>query len=394
MSEKDKQEVSFLELSDEEMMNQMPPEPVKQDLEEKTEDDQDENQGSHDGLQKTAEEEVEEKDEDESGSEKKEDGADEEDEREDEAQGAGTATDAEDSQREEKQEEKKAESTQESQVDYKEQYEALLKPFKANGREMAVKSVDDARTLMQMGANYNKKMAALKPNLKLLKMLENNGLLDEAKLSYLIDLDKKNPDAINKLVKESGLDPVDLDTEKAGDYKPSKYAVDDREVELDAVLDEIQGTDTYNRTLEIVSRVWDGQSKQVIADTPQILKVINDHIQSGVYDLISQEVETERTYGRLQGLSDIEAYRQVGDRLNAEGKFDHLKGSSPQGHQTSPKQVVVPPKPKMGNEDKLREKKRAASSTKPTAASAPKADFNPLALSDAEFEKMVNTQFL
>ena len=38
-------------------------------------------------------------------------------------------------------------------VDYKAEYERLLKPFKANGRDVSVASVDDALSLMQMGAN-------------------------------------------------------------------------------------------------------------------------------------------------------------------------------------------------------------------------------------------------
>jgi hypothetical protein len=158
-------------------------------------------------------------------------------------------------------------------VDYKAEYEKLLTPFKANGREMQVTNVDDAVQLMKMGANYNKKMAALKPNLKLMKLLENNGLLDEGKLSFLIDLDKKNPDAINKLVKDSGIDPLDITADKASGYKPSTYTVDDREIELDTVLEDIQDTPSYNRTLEIVSTKWDGASKQLIGKTPQLLKV-------------------------------------------------------------------------------------------------------------------------
>ena len=63
------------------------------------------------------------------------------------------------------------EKQEESAVDYKTEYERLLAPFKANGRDISVKGVDDAITLMQMGANYNKKMAALKPNLKLLNFI-------------------------------------------------------------------------------------------------------------------------------------------------------------------------------------------------------------------------------
>jgi len=288
-----------------------------------------------------------------------------------------------------------AEEKPETTIDYKAEYERLTAPFKANGRDIQVNSVDDAITLMQMGANYNKKMAALKPNLKLLKLLENNGLLSEEKLSYLIDLEKKNPAAINKLVQDSGLDPMDLDAEKASAYKPNTYAVDDREIELDSVLDEIQGSSAYNRTLEIVSNKWDGQSKQVIANSPQLLKVINDHVERGIYDIISREVESERVFGRLNGLSDIEAYRQVGDAIQARGGFDHLgSGRTPQGQQAPSPKVVVPPKPKQADDDKLREKRRAASSTKPVAPKTTPQDYNPLALSDEEFSKIGLNKFL
>lgn len=284
---------------------------------------------------------------------------------------------------------------EEAAVNFEAEYKRLLAPFKANGRDISVGSVDDAIVLMQMGANYNKKMAALKPNLKLMKLLENNNLLSEEKIGFLIDLGKKDPAAINKLVKDSGIDPMDLTAEQASAYKQTTYTVDDREIELDTVLDELQGTPSYNRTLEIVSTKWDGASKQVIAGNPQILKVINDHVSAGIYDLINKEIENERLFGRLNGLSDIEAYRQVGDKLHASGRFNSLgQGSSPAQGQSDTKPVVVTPKPKKEDDDKLKDKKRAASSTKPVAPSAPSKDFNPLALSDEEFTKLVNKQFL
>ena len=289
----------------------------------------------------------------------------------------------------EKQEEKAGKEPQ--ALDYEAEYKRLLAPFKANGREIQVKSVDDAVALMQMGANYNKRMAALKPNLKMLKLLENNGLMSEEKISYLIDLEKKNPAAINKLVKDSGLDPMDLDAEKAGEYKPKIHSVDDREIDLDTVLDEIQETPTYTQTLEIVSKKWDGASKQTIASTPQLLKVINDHVANGIYDLINQEVERERMFGRLNGLSDIEAYRRVGDAINARGGFNHLVSNQGKPNQEP---VVVQPKPKAPADDKLNEKRRAASSTKPANVStAAASDFNPLALSDEEFSKLAEIRF-
>ena len=282
------------------------------------------------------------------------------------------------------------------EVDYKAEYEKLMKPFKANGRDIQVSSVEDAIALMQMGANYNKKMAALKPNMKLMKMLENHDLLSEEKLNYLIDLSRKDAGAINKLIKDSGIDPLSLDTEKAEGYTPKSYKVDEREIELDMVLEQIQHTQAYPKTLEVVSKQWDPASRQVVANSPQLLKIINDHVDRGIYDVISAEVERERIFGRLNGLSDIEAYRQVGDAIQARGGFDHLvQKRTEQGQQTPARPVVVQPKPKSADDSKLREMRKAASTSKPASASAtPAMDFNPLALSDEEFSKLVQPKFL
>lgn len=278
-----------------------------------------------------------------------------------------------------------------AEIDYKAAYEKLTKPFKANGREIQITDVEDAVTLMQMGANYNKKMAALKPNLKLMKLLENNGLLSEEKIGYLIDLQAKNPAAISKLIKESGVDPLELDESKAGDYRPTQRVVDDRELALDQVLGEIQESPQYARTLNVVSNEWDGSSKQIIANEPQLLKVLNSHMESGIYDLITAEVERERVFGRLSNLSDLEAYRKAGDAIQARGGFDHIgRDKAP----TPPKAVPQVAKPSEEQVQKVKDRKRSAS---PTAAVAPQtneAPFNPLALSDDEFSKLVKTKYL
>jgi hypothetical protein len=390
MSDQNTQQVeqpSYLEMSDEEIMNA----PVPAAVPTLKEESQGQEEAAETEEQEaSAEEDAEDTDDDDAGKASEEevtegDTADEkESSKEPESESKEVETEPEASEKKE----------DEPAIDFEAEYKRLLAPFKANGREIAVKSVDDAIALMQMGANYNKKMAALKPNLKLMKLLENNGLLSEEKIGFLIDLEKKDPAAINKLVKDSGIDPMDLDAEKASGYKQTAYTVDDREIELDTVLDEIQSTPSYNRTLEIVSNKWDGASKQVIAGNPQLLKVINDHVQSGIYDLISKEIENERMFGRLSGLSDIEAYRQVGDALHAKGAFNSLsQGSSQSQPKPAAKPVVVPPKPKV-EDDKLKDKRRAASSTKPAAPSSVSKDFNPLALSDEEFSKLVNKQFL
>jgi len=265
-----------------------------------------------------------------------------------------------------------------STVNYEDEHKKLLAPFKANNREMQVDSVEEARKLMQMGANYTKKMTELKPNLRIMKMLDNHNLLDESKLSYLIDLDKKNPEAISKLIKESGLDPLDMDTEKETSYQPSTYTVDDKEVQLDTILGDIRGTSSYNQTVDIISNKWDESSKRIIVENPDLITIINDHVTSGVYEQINSVIERKRMLGELNGISDLDAYKQVGDAIQARDGFNKKPDSVPE---------VVKPKAKKAVDPKVSKRKKAASTTKTTPTSK-KADFNPLSMSDAEFEEM------
>jgi hypothetical protein len=387
-------EINYLEMSDEELLKVAAPtgnfETVSETSPDKSEEDSVQTEEASDTESTDEEIKEETKDiEDASDDEEKTEVVDKfADTKDDESQTDVSTTTTTDTPTTESKETKDSNDT----VDYKAEYEKVFAPFKANGREITIKNADDAITLMQMGANYNKKMAALKPNLQLLKLLEKNNLLDESKLSYLIDLEKKNPEAINKLIKDSGIDPMDLDAEKASGYKPNTYTVDEKELELDMVLEEIQDTDTYTRTLEVVGNKWDGASKRAVAEAPQLLKVINGHMMNGVYDIISTEVDRERTFGRLNGLSDIEAYKKVGDAIQARNGFDHLFQNS--GNQTPPPPKVITPKPKAEDDGKLRDKKRAASSTKPVAANSVAKDFNPLALSDEDFSKMGIAKFL
>ena len=273
------------------------------------------------------------------------------------------------------------EQSTEVDLDYKAEYEKLTAPFKADGKQVTINSVDEALKLMQMGANYNRKMHGLKPSMKLLKMLDNNDLLDEAKLSYLIDLEKKDPNAINKLLKDAKIDPLEIDLDTEADYQPKTYTVSDKEVELDEVLESIQNTPTYSDTVDMISNKWDDSSKKVLLDQPSIIAVINDHKSNGIYDQIDAVVTKKQMLGELVGLSNLDAYKQVGDELQAQGLL---------GPQSQAPAAQSPVAPRANVEDpKLKDRKRAASSTKHAPASnKAKAQFNPLAMTDEEFAKV------
>ena len=273
------------------------------------------------------------------------------------------------------------------QIDYKAEYEKLIAPFKANGTEIQVRNSDEIMTLMQMGANYHKKMAALKPALKTVKFLEKHGLLDENKLSYLVDLHNKNPQAIQKLVKESGIDPLDINVSEDTNYTPQAQGVSDVEMQLETVLENIQHTPTYNRTLTVVTNDWDIPSRNVIAANPAIIEVLNGQIASGIYDTVMSEVNRAKALGHFQGISDLDAYKQMGDFLHSQGKLNIASPAS-----KPPVNAPVDTAAQQREADRIARRK-AAGAPPTKKASAPSKQSNLLSLSDEEFEKLPPTAY-
>lgn len=279
-------------------------------------------------------------------------------------------------------------------TNYKETYEKIFAPFKANGHEIKVDSPDDVIRLMQMGANYNQKMQALKPSLKTLKMLERHNMLDESKLALLIEAGNGDINAIQQLLKDNKVDPMDLDTNDELDYKPKVEPVSDREYDLSEVMDSIKDSPHYEKTLRIVTKQWDTDSKQIVVNEPHLLRTINQHIESGMYDIVQAEMVKQRALGRLDGVSDIVAYKQIGDTLDEQGAFDHL--ASYGGSTTSNQRQPVATKPRVPKQQATdNTKRKAASPTKKTSSTSKRpADFNPLEMSDEEFEKQFDPRLM
>ena len=276
-------------------------------------------------------------------------------------------------------------------VDYKAEYEKIFAPFKANGKELQAHTVDDVIRLMQMGAGSNKKLAALKPIRRQVKLLEKHGLLDEDKLNYLIDLANKKPEAIQKLLKDSNIDPLDIDVKAESNYTPTQRRVSDTEIALDDVLTGIRETPTFQRTLNVVSKEWDESSQNTIATEPQIIATINGHMQDGTFDKVMQRVDYERNLGRLNGISDIQAYTQIGNMMADEGKLQRTGTPLKQ----APTSIVQPLKAKPSTEEiERKQRKRAASPVKTSKTPAVGNLLDPLEMSDEDFAKLDINKYL
>ena len=214
-------------------------------------------------------------------------------------------------------------TSSDSTTDYESQYKKIVgTPFKANGKEITVDSADDAIKLMQMGANYHKQMQQLKPAKRIIAMLEQAGMLDENKLNHAIDIMNGNSAAIHKLIQERNVDVSDLYSDSEVDYTPNQHQVTDERIELDTLFNELNSTSHGQRVLQEVAGTWDEKSRYTIGQTPEILRLLGNQIENGIYDVIVAEVDKQRMLGNIPANAPmLQAYEQVGKYLQANGRL-------------------------------------------------------------------------
>lgn len=262
-----------------------------------------------------------------------------------------------------------------TEPNYKEVYEKIMKPFKANGKVITPESPEDVISLMQMGSNYVKKMSVLKPSLKVMKTLEKEGI-DENQLNFLIDIKNKNPEAIKKLIKDAELDPIDIDLDTL-DYKPSNKVMSDSEAVFDDVVSEIQDSPKFNVTKEIVTKLWDKESRKKIADNPELLKGLHEEVEYDRFEKIQAIVDRERLFGRLDGVSDIDAYVMTVRKVIAD--------EAPKTDNKPTDSIIKKPV------DKTINKKAAQPTSKKASTTSVKyTDDQILSMSDEEFLRLSN----
>lgn len=277
----------------------------------------------------------------------------------------------------------------------KEFFEKVTAKFNANGREFKIDNPDDVVSLMQKGLNYNQKMAAMKPNLKIVKALQEHGIESVDQLGYLLDLHNKKPEAIAKLVQESGIDTYDLNEEKASTYVPSVPTVSDEVINFEMTAQALENNPHFGRVVEEL-RGFDAQAKEEVFKKPQLLNVLTEHVALGYYDQIVSRIQQEQAVGRLNGVPFLQAYDMVGGMM-----FGNNNAPAPQPTPQvtpAPVQVATPvPVPVASKTNTVNNTARqAAAGTTSTAASTQKLTLTREQLwnmSDEDFAK-IDPKFL
>ena len=267
------------------------------------------------------------------------------------------------------------ESDETPSFDYKAAYESLFKPFKANGKEIAPRSMEDIVSLMQMGANYTKKMQLMAPMKRAVESLNKAGI-NEEELNFLIDIHNGDQEAIKALLKRSKIDPMDMDLEDTN-YRPNANLASDEDVEFsDAIQD---AHDSLPRINEILKDTWDAKSKEQLLQNPALIRGLHEEIQMGRFDGVQKIVESEKMFGRYKGVSDIDAYIDVVTKLVAQQQQQQGMAKPQAAKSAAPRQSKpVPDKSK-------------AAPTRAKAKSSKKGQMTVedlFSLSDEEFERL------
>lgn len=192
-------------------------------------------------------------------------------------------------------------------VDYEAVYKQIFKPFKANGKEIVPESPEEIVKLMQMGANYTKKMSTIKPHIKVIKTLENANI-SEDDLNLLVDLHKGNPEAIKALMQKHNLQSMDVDRDEDFTYVPNKNVVTDEDVDFSSIVSEIKESGHYDAVYAVATETWDKASRDKILAEPRLLKALHEEFLMGRFDTIQEAVERDRIFGKYHNMSDLDAY--------------------------------------------------------------------------------------
>ena len=187
--------------------------------------------------------------------------------------------------------------------------------FRANHQDVQVDNPDDIRKLMQFGMNYHKKMGELAPHRKILKSLEQNGLLEADKINFAIDLLKGDKAAVAKFLKDQSIDTYELPDLEETPYQQKDYLPSDERVAFDEKTQELQGSEAGQRVLSYIKNL-DQDSFYEVYSNPVILDNLQRHAENGLMNDTLAVLEKEYALGKVPAnIKPIDAYGFVAEQL-------------------------------------------------------------------------------
>lgn len=207
--------------------------------------------------------------------------------------------------------------------DYKQFFDKVTATFTANGKNMQVTDPNDIVRLMQMGLNYNKKMEAIKPYTGIVRTLADNNI-GEQELSFLLDLHKKDPAAIAKLLKDANVDTYDLPDLEESPYETKTKVMSVEQAQLNDVLSDISNQSGGSEIIMHLGNpdIWDNTSLRFFNETPESLYYLLQDKKSGMYDIVLDTIQRDKALGKIPeewlNKPRIELYEFIAQQITQE----------------------------------------------------------------------------
>ena len=226
-------------------------------------------------------------------------------------------TEEDDSDDDEEAPDEDSDSEEENLSDETEEDEEDLQPvqsykFKANGKDYEFSSeeiVEQFPKIFGQAMDYTKKMQAIKPWRKTIDAIEGAELSHDD-VNLMIDVLKGDKNAITEVLKRTGTDTLELDTEADSNYVAKDYGRDDGALAIKDIVDDISRDVEYGTTQNILSKEWDDKSWQAMTENPEMIRLLHTDVKSGMYQTLQPIAEKLKVYdGGRQ--SDLDYYKEA-----------------------------------------------------------------------------------
>ena len=207
-------------------------------------------------------------------------------------------------------------------VDLKKFYEEVAEAkFTANGREVeGFKDPQDLIRAQQMLHGYSDKMKVFKDYKKFFKPLEERGITsDPDKFNLAMSLIDGDEEAIKKVIKDRGMDPLEFDLDNVNYISKNTLPSEERMLieEVSSQAKDLGIDDKFNKAL---SNDFDDASLDIFvnAKNEHIRNNLLAQLKDGTYDTVQNEVKRMEMLdysNKLGSLNTIEKYNLAASKL-------------------------------------------------------------------------------
>lgn len=207
--------------------------------------------------------------------------------------------------------------------------------FKANGKEYKFtpdEIMNQFPKIFGQAMDYTKKTQAMKPWRKTIDAIEQ-AKLGHDDINLMIDVLKGDKNAIAEVLKKTGVDTLDLDTENSK-YTPNDYGRDDNALAIKDIVDEISADKEYEVTHKILSKDWDEASFREMTKDPELIRLLHIDVKNGMYDKVQPVAEKLKVFDRGTQ-SDLEYYKLAARELAREEQEEQRRLGALEEHRAA-----------------------------------------------------------